>query len=1008
MSLKSRDPYYLKSGHVSKRYKKKLGMIFKKSYPTTAAQSLKPLKTSRWRGFVFIVTFPLRIPILIYNHIQLTRRLFRLFVSAPLYYAILKYASTVSNDRNYKGRIARRIKINPAYKKSFPQLLKRYEKRLKNNKIRRQTKLDLDESFSGLVYAVLVISMLWTLMNSYVIYRNFFISIKNKIETQSNIVDLISTNMMNAVDNYLNYVGDRALVFDAKHNLVAMKNILKKTPNRDIMQKNISSWLTIQFVDVTGKVSVSTTEGILQKPRQPNDYFPIAPAVADPWRFKIGKMQHFESDIASYDYLPVTMSVDTDSFVPIGTMMATIPVDRIQHNIRESLNETDLCYVVIDKNYDLVAQSDDLDAYDRVIFQSNYLIRTVVTNKDVLRADYIKNKIAIKNCDLTYYRRSIYGITTMVGYNKKVVLENFSYQILTTIIQSFGITFALLLAFYLFRKFKIGPFLKELLSAKIGAEDANKVKGQFLSNMSHELRTPMNGILGMSQALRESRKLQSEELDQANVIYRSADSLLLILNDILSFSKIEARKVDLESIDFNLTTLVDDVADLMSQTANSKGLEVISYIESNVPTYLNGDPVRIRQILTNLINNAIKFTFHGQVFIHIKLNKVEGKNYFLNFNIKDSGIGIEKEKIGKMFSRFTQADMSTTRKYGGTGLGLSICKELTDLMHGSIGVESDFGKGSNFWFTVSLLPSTGIIQDDLDAEQIKQLAGKNIALIESNAIARHAFTGRVQRLGMNCVSTNVPSLAMSPKDMMKIIFAEIEKFHNPDLIFIDHNESTGMNGLVIAEHIQSKDNLKNIPLVLMLSTKDKLGIAQEKLALFKCVMLKPVKTSRITNSMFEIFNIEHDEDTFSFDKNPADTQNRTKKNSGIRILLCEDNEVNMKVATMILKRLNLQIDFAENGQEALNKFLHIKYDIILMDCMMPIIDGYQATAEIRKFEKENKIAPTTIIALTANATEEDKKKCLAAGMDDFITKPIRREIIEERINVWLAKNIQNT
>lgn len=979
-------------------------MLFKKSSPTAATQSLKPLEKSRWRGFIFIITFPLRIPIIIYNHIRLTRRLFGLFVLKPLYYAILNYASKGGDDRNYKGKIARRIKINPAYKKSFPLILKRYEKRLKANKIRRQTKLDLDESFSGLVYAVLVISVLWTMMNSFVMYRNFFVSIKNKIETQSSIVDLISTNMLNAVDNYLNYVGDRALVFDAKHNLVAMKNILKKTPNRDIMQRNISSWLTIQFVDVTGKISVSTNEGILKKPRKPNNYFPIAPAVADPWRFKIGKMQHFESEIASYDYLPVTMSVDTDSFIPIGTMMATIPVDRIQHNIRESLNENDLCYIVIDKNYDLVAQSDNLDAYDGAIFQSNDLIKTIVENKVILRADYIKNKIAIKNCELIYYRLSSYGITTLVGYNNKVVLQIFSYQILTTVIQSFGITFVLLLAFYLFRKLKIGPFLKELVSAKIGAEDANKVKGQFLSNMSHELRTPLNGILGMSQALLESHKLQSEELDQANVIYRSADSLLLILNDILNFSKIEARKVDLESIDFNLTSLVDDVTDLMSQTANSKGLEVISYIDPNVPTYLNGDPGRIRQILTNLINNAIKFTFHGQVFVHIKLSKIEGKNYFLILNIKDSGIGIEKEKIAKMFTRFTQADMSTTRKYGGTGLGLSICKELVDLMDGDIGVESDFGTGSNFWFKISLLLPTGNIQDELDDEPIKKLNGKNIALIESNEIARYAFNGRVEKLGMNCVSTNVPSFAMSSQDMMKIIFSEIKKFHNPDIIFIDHNNSIGMSGIDIAEHIRSIENLKNIPLVLMISTKDKISASQEKLTMFQSIMLKPFKTSRITRSLFKIFDIEHAEDDFLLEKDSDIAQNRNKKDGGIHILLCEDNEVNMKVATMILKRLNITVDFAENGQEALNKFLHIKYDIILMDCMMPIIDGYQATAEIRKFEKENKITPTTIIALTANATEEDKKKCLAAGMDDFITKPIRREFIEERINSWVAKN----
>lgn len=979
-------------------------MIFKKSSSATTIQSLKPLKKSRWRGIFFIITFIFRAPLALYNHLQLTRRLFRLFVTTPLYYSIIKYASTRSEDRNYKGKIARRIKINPSYAKKFPLILKRYEKRLKANKIRKQTKLDLDESFSGLVYAVLVISLLWTLMNSYVMYRNFFTSIKNKIETQSNIIDLVSTNMMNAVDNYLNYVGDRALVFDAKHNLVAMKNILKKTPNRDILQKNISSWLTIQFVDVHGKVSVSTTEGILKTPRNPASFFPVEPAVADPWRFKIGKMQHFESDIASYDYLPVTMSVDTDDFIPIGTMMAEIPVDRIQHNIRDSLNENDLCYIVIDKNYDLVAQSEGLDPYDRKIFQNNPRTKAIVENKINLRADYIKNKIEVKNCDLTYYRRSGYGITTLVGYDKKVVLQNFSFQILTTIIQSFGITFALLAAFYLFRSLKIGPFLKELLQAKVGAEEANKVKGQFLSNMSHELRTPMNGILGMSQALRESHKLQSEELDQANVIYRSADALLLILNDILSFSKIEARKVDLENIDFNLTTLVDDVSDLMSQAANSKGLEVISFIEPDVPTYLNGDPGRIRQILTNLINNAIKFTFHGQVFVHIKLSKVEGKNHFINFNIKDSGIGIEQEKIGKMFTRFTQADMSTTRKYGGTGLGLSICKELVELMHGRIGIESDFGKGSNFWFTISLLPPTGVMQEELDVEQLKQLNGKNIALVESNEIARLAFIGKAKKLGVNCTSTNVPSFAMSPQDMMKIIFAEINQFTNPDIIFIDHNSATGMNGIAVAEHLKLREDLKNVPLVLMISTKDKLNIAQEKLAIFNRIMLKPIKTSRITNSMFEIFSIEHDEDEFSFEKNPLTEKNKEKNGSGIRVLLCEDNEVNMKVALMILKRLNVTIDTAENGQEAINKFLHVKYDIILMDCMMPIVDGYQATAEIRKFEKEHKFEPVTIIALTANATEEDRKKCLDAGMDDFITKPIRREFVEERINKWISSH----
>lgn len=944
----------------------------------------------------------LKLPIAIYKNAKLLKYLLRVFIAIPIYHAIAKIALRYIDNKNYREHILAKKKSDPEYKKKLALILKRFKRRQKSRAKNTRAALDLDESFSGLVYAVLLVSMLWTMMNSYVIYRNFFSSIRNKIETQSNIIDLVSTNMLNAVDNYLNYIGDRVLVFDAKHNLVAMRNILKKTPNRDIFQRNISSWLTIQFVNTGGKVSVSTLEGILKKPREPDSFFPIAPAVADPWRFKIGKMQHFENDIVSYDYLPVTMSVDTDEFEPIGTLMAEIPVDRIQHNIRDSLTENDLCYLVVDRNYDLVAQSEDLGKYEKSTLQNNIFTQIIVEHPIVNHANYLEKKLEVHDCDLTYYRKSSYGISTFVGYDKIIALQNFSFQILTTIVQSFGITFLLLVSFYLFRKFKIGPFLKELVFAKIGAEEANKTKSQFLSNMSHELRTPMNGILGMSQALRESRKLPSEELEQAGVIYRSADALLLILNDILSFSKIEARKVDLEAIDFNLMTLVDDVTDLMSQAANNKGLEVISYIEPNVPTYLNGDPGRIRQILTNLINNAIKFTFHGQVFVHIKLSKVEGKTLFVNFNIIDSGIGIEHEKIGKMFTRFTQADMSTTRKYGGTGLGLSICKELVELMHGRIGIESNFGKGSNFWFTISLSTPVGIMQEeDLDADQIRQLSGKKIALVTNNEILRSAFGGRASQFKMEYQAVKTPSVALSSQDLMKIISEEVNKFSNVDAIFIDHNEASGMNGIEAAEYIRKNEKLKDVPLLLMISTKDKVEVPQDKLSLFNRVMLKPIKTTRIVNALFQIFSIDHYEDE-PIDKMVSATD-KPQTNIGVRVLLCEDNEVNMKVALMILKRLNLTIDTAENGQEAINKFLHVKYDVILMDCMMPIIDGYQATAEIRKFEHENKLPPIPIIALTANATEEDKKKCLGAGMDDFITKPIKREIVEERIKHWIEK-----
>ncbi len=929
----------------------------------------------------------------------------RIFIIKPARYAILNYLIRRQEMSELQKRNLRDKKKDPSYIKKFPHIISRYERRARFRNSEKKKSLDLNNSYSALGYTVLILAMLWTMTNSYIIYRNFFNSVKAKIENQTSVIELVSTNLLSAADNYLNYVGDRILVFYAKTNPVAMKNILKKTPNRDIFQKNISSWLTMEFVNVDGLVTVSTLKGIHDVPSLPADYYPVEKAVKDPWRFKIGKIQHFENEITSYDYLPVAMSIDSDDLVPVGTLISKIPTDRIQKNIENSVEDNDLCYLVVDKNYDMIAKSQDL-YYDKKRFRQTPATKHSIENAFDNRSDYLSEIYRVGDCNLIYYKQSNYKITTIVGYNTKNMLQSFSFQIFTIIAQSFGITIFFLITFYFFRKLKIGPFLRELLKAKVGAEEANLMKSQFLSNMSHELRTPMNGILGMSQALRESGNIKNDELEQANTIYRSADALLLILNDILNFSKIEARKVNLESIDFNLNTLIDDIADLMSQAANSKGLEVITLVENNVPTYLNGDPGRIRQIITNLVNNAIKFTFHGQVFINVRLAKSEGSEYFINFNIVDSGIGIEQEKISSMFSRFTQADMSTSRKYGGTGLGLSICKELVELMHGRINIESDFGKGSNFWFTVPLKAANSDI-DSEDFEQKQKLFGKKVALIERNAIARKAFAHRIKQLDMFLETTDISPFTMSKEEMLNSILTETNKFKNPDVIFIDHNEIVGVDAIFIANKIRENNNFKNIPLVLMVSTKDRLNIAKEDLLIFAKVMLKPANSSRVLKALLTAFNIESDEEAAAKEESEKslETVNLLQKNN-IKILLCEDNEVNMKVATMILKRMNFDIDFAENGQEAINKFMHIKYDLILMDCMMPVVDGYEATKSIRKIEKENKMAPTAIIALTANATDADKQKCLSTGMDDFISKPIKREIVEAKINEWIKKGVK--
>ncbi len=907
----------------------------------------------------------------------------------------------------YQEKIVQRSVEDPFYPIRFNKIYKRYQ-RIHSSKKKQEEKMDLAQSYTIFSCVLLLLVLSWVTLNAFMVYRSFWHNLNKQVQFQSGVIEKATTSLMGAVDNYLNYVGDKLLALNSEQDQKTITHLLQKTLNRDALQKNVSSWINISFVDNSGKVAITSDEGILKKPLNPKEYFPIREAeLRDAWRLKVGKMTRIETDISSYNMLPVAMRIDYDNLQPIGTFIAQLPVEAIQRQIDWVFGENDICYVVIDNNFDMVASSSSFNqsSFDRALLNSKDFLQDPFEQLQGPTNDFMPYQFKMGDCVFSYVQKSLgYNLVTVTGYNQKKTWQNLAFQLFVSVGQSIGVAFLFMTTIYIFKRVKIGPFVTELIKARVAAEAASVAKSQFLSNMSHELRTPMNGIIGMSQALKDSGKLDDEEQDQVNTIYRSSDALLIILNDILNFSKIEAKKVDLEDINFNLRSLVEDIADLMSVTANNKGLEVLVNIDKNVPENLVGDPGRIRQIITNLANNAIKFTSYGQILIHIKLEKREENIYHINFNIKDSGIGIDPVKIGTMFTKFTQADMSTTRKYGGTGLGLSICKELAELMHGNIGVISDFGHGSNFWFTLPLPKSETEVQD-MFSDQKTQLVGKRIAVVEDNLVAKQVLHEQLDNLHIshNIISTNDITTA---EEKINFAIQSLEKCEGCDAILISHNSFVGVNTMDLAAKIRAHDKLKNIPIILIILLQEKIKLADDKLKLFDRIIAKPIKMNRLLQALCFVMKITYYEEEGALVEK-GQIKEEEQKTKGVKLLLCEDNEVNMKVATTILKRMAFDIEVAENGQEALNKFLHVKYDIILMDCMMPVMDGFEATKKIREIEKETGAEPTFIIALTANATQEDKDKCLEIGMDDFVSKPIKREIIEDMVKRWFQKKGKN-